>query len=70
LILRAARESIPYQRELWKNMVEESIRKAVSAGCEIITELDKEPFIRVMDPVYAKHAAGLLPIIERIRTVQ
>ena len=70
LILRAARESIPYQRELWKNMVEESIRKAVSAGCEIITELDKEPFIRAMEPVYAKHAAGLLPIIERIRAVQ
>jgi len=50
--------------------VEESIRKAVSAGCEIITELDKEPFIRAMEPVYAKHAAGLLPIIERIRAVQ
>ena len=70
LILRAARESIPYQRELWENMVEESIRKAVSAGCEIITGVEKEAFIRAMEPVYAKHAAGLLPIVERIRTVQ
>jgi tripartite ATP-independent transporter DctP family solute receptor len=70
LILEAARESIPYQRELWKNVVEESMRKAASAGCEIITTVDKEPFIRAMEPVYARHAAGLLAIVERIRAVE
>jgi tripartite ATP-independent transporter DctP family solute receptor len=69
-IQKAARESIPYQRELWKNMVEDSIRKAESAGCEIIFEVDKAPFARAMEPVYSKHAPGLLPIIERIRAVE
>jgi tripartite ATP-independent transporter DctP family solute receptor len=70
LSLKAARESIPYQRELWKQMVAESIEKALSAGCEIITDVDKEPFIRAMEPVYAKHSSGLEPIIERIRAVR
>jgi tripartite ATP-independent transporter DctP family solute receptor len=69
-ILKAARESIPYQRELWKNVVKDSIRKAESAGCEIIIEVDKAPFVRAMEPVYSKHAPGLLPIIERIRAVE
>jgi tripartite ATP-independent transporter DctP family solute receptor len=70
LILKAARESIPYQRELWKQMVQESIEKALSAGCEIITEVDKQPFIRAMEPVYAKHSSGLELIVERIRAVR
>jgi len=70
LILKAARESIPYQRELWKDMVEDSIRKAVSAGCEIITEVEKQPFVRAMEPVYSKHGTELVVIIERIRAVQ
>ena len=67
LIRKAARESIPYQRELWRNVVEESIRKAESAGCEIIFRVDKAPFAQAMEPVYSKHAPGLLPFIERIR---
>ena len=70
LILKAARESVPYQRALWKAMVEESIRKARSAGCEIIVDVDKGPFIQAMEPVYAKHAAGLLPLVARIRAVE
>ena len=69
-IQEAARESIPYQRELWKNMVEDSIRKAESAGCEIIFEVDKAPFVRAVEPVYSKYAPGLLSIIERIRAVK
>ncbi len=70
LIRRAARESVSYQRELWKAMVEESIRQAASAGCEIIRVIDKEPFMRAVEPVYVEHAAGLISIIERIRAVE
>lgn len=70
LVRRAALESIPYQRELWKGIVEESIRKAESAGCEIIVRVDKAPFARAMETVYSKHAPGLLPVIERIRAVE
>lgn len=70
LILNAARESIPYQRELWENMLEESIRKAASAGCEIITDVEKQLFVRAMEPVYSKHGSELMSIIERIRAVR
>jgi tripartite ATP-independent transporter DctP family solute receptor len=70
LVRQAALDSVPYQRELWKAMVQESIHQAASAGCEIIRVIDKDPFIRAMEPVYAEHAAGLTPIIERIRAVE
>ncbi len=70
LIRRAAVESIPYQRNLWKAMVEESTQKALAAGCQIITAIDKQPFIEAMNPVYDKHAAELLPVIKRIQAVQ
>jgi tripartite ATP-independent transporter DctP family solute receptor len=70
LIRRAARDSIPFQRSLWKAMVTESIEKALAAGCEIITDIDKGPFIEAMQPVYEKHAVDLQPLIDRIRAVR
>jgi len=69
LIRRAARDSVPFQRSLWEAMVSESIDKALAAGCRIITDIDKKPFIEAMEPVYNEHAAELMPIIERIRSV-
>ena len=62
-------EIILFSKLTWDRLSEQD-RELILRACKIITELDKEPFIRVMDQVYAKHAAGLLPIIERIRTVQ
>jgi tripartite ATP-independent transporter DctP family solute receptor len=69
LIRTAARESIPFQRSLWEAMVSESTEKALAAGCRIITDIDKEPFVEAMEPVYQEHAVDLMPIIERIRAV-
>jgi tripartite ATP-independent transporter DctP family solute receptor len=70
LIRRAAQESIPFQRKLWEVMVEDSLRKAKAAGCQIITDIDRAPFIDAMKPVYAKHAASLQPLIDRINAVR
>ncbi len=70
LIRRAAKASIPYQRKLWQKMVEESKKKALATGCEIITNIDKTPFIKAMEPVYKKHAANLQDIVKRIRAVK
>jgi TRAP-type C4-dicarboxylate transport system substrate-binding protein len=70
LITRAARESIPYQRRLWARKVEDSIAKAREAECEIITEIDREPFVEAMEEVYEKHAGELSDYIERIRAVE
>ncbi len=67
LIHRAARESVPYQRELWKHKVEESLEKAREAGCEIIEEVDREAFRRASKEVYDQHAEGLKAYISRIR---
>jgi tripartite ATP-independent transporter DctP family solute receptor len=69
LIMKAAKESIPFQRKLWKEKVDEALEKVKAAGCEIITDIDKEPFIKAMDPVYKKHASDLLTWVDRIRAV-
>lgn len=70
LIKKAAAESVPYQREQWDLMAAESRKKMEDAGVEIITDIDKTPFINAMAPVYAKHAAELGPWIERIQAVK
>ncbi|NOY09213.1 MAG: TRAP transporter substrate-binding protein [Spirochaetes bacterium] len=70
LIERAAKESIPYQRKLWEKMVEKSKDKALATGCEIITGIDKRPFIKAMEPVYRKHASKLKGIVKRIQAVR
>lgn len=70
LIMRAAKESIPYQRELWKKEVKEAVIKAEASGCEIIREINKEPFIRAMESVYNKYKPDLSEWIERIRETE
>lgn len=70
LVSRAALESIPYQRELWGLVVEESLRKARAAGCQIVTDVERAPFVDAMGPVYAKYAASLKPLIDRIAAVR
>jgi TRAP-type C4-dicarboxylate transport system substrate-binding protein len=67
LIRRAAKRSIPYQRKLWDEKVEEAVQKAVESGCEIITDVDTEAFREAMQPVYEKHAREYTDLIERIR---
>ena len=69
LIKRAAQESIPYQRMLWQLKVEEALLEMKGAGCEVVTDIDKEPFIEAMQPVYEKHASEIMHWIERIREI-
>lgn len=70
LIRRAVQESIPYQRRLWHEKVQDSIAKAREAGCEIITDIDISPFRKAMEPVYTTHGKNLSEYIERIRAVE
>jgi tripartite ATP-independent transporter DctP family solute receptor len=70
LIIKAAEESVPYQRELWQLKVEEALIEIKDAGCEIISDIDKEPFIKAMEPVYDKHAKEVLGWIERIQEIE
>ena len=69
LILKAAAESVPYQRNEWTKMAAKSFEQLQAAGVEIITEIDKQPFIDAMAPVYAAYPE-LQPWIERIQAVK
>ncbi len=69
LIKYAAALSVPYQRELWAARAKASIEKAKAAGNQIITKIDKAPFIAAMKPVYEKHAKPLADIIARIQAI-
>ncbi len=69
LIRRAAERSVPYQRRLWQEKVSACRRKAVEAGCKIITSVDTEAFRAAMSPVYEVHAAGVENYIQEIQSM-
>ncbi|MFO1049329.1 MAG: TRAP transporter substrate-binding protein DctP [Geminicoccaceae bacterium] len=57
-------------RELWQAS-EEQAHKDVVAGGAVVNEVDKQPFMDAMAPVYKKFAADpVADLIERIRAVQ
>jgi tripartite ATP-independent transporter DctP family solute receptor len=70
LIRQAAVDSVPHQRQLWDQRVEQAVAKAEQAGCTIIRDVDREPFREAMKPVWTKHGAGLEPWIDRIQGVK
>ncbi|PTW45648.1 TRAP transporter substrate-binding protein DctP [Rhodovulum kholense] len=54
----AAKDSVPHMRELWAAREAESEAKMREAGVEIVTEIDKTPFIEAMVPVYEKYVTS------------
>lgn len=64
IVRQAAKDSIPFNREAWAAREKESEEKVRAAGVEIITDIDKEPFVAAMGPVYAKYAAT--PELEKL----
>jgi tripartite ATP-independent transporter DctP family solute receptor len=72
IIRQAAKESVPYMRELWAEREKASEEKVREAGVEIVTEIDKQPFIEAMGPVYEKYVTTpeLQSLVERIQAVE
>jgi tripartite ATP-independent transporter DctP family solute receptor len=72
LLRQAAKDSMPVNRELWAAREKESEDKIRAAGAEIITDIDKTPFIEAMVPVYEKHAntPKLQDLVTRIQAVE
>ncbi len=72
LIRKAAALSVPVMRELWNARVESSRAKVKAAGNEIIEDVDKQPFIDAMGPVYERFAGTpeLKSLVERIQAVK
>ncbi len=68
----AAKASVPVMRELWAAQEKKSEDKIRAAGVEIISEIDKQPFIDAMVPVYAKYVKSdkLKDMVTRIQATQ
>jgi TRAP-type C4-dicarboxylate transport system substrate-binding protein len=68
----AALRSSRFMREKWRDLEEQSQRKAEAAGVTIVRDIDRKPFEDAMTAIYAK--AGQDPaaaaLIERIRKVE
>lgn len=71
-VRQAAKDSVPYMRDLWVKREKESEDKVRAAGVEIITEIDKTPFIEAMGPVYEKHVTSdvLKDLVKRIQETE
>ncbi len=68
----AAKEAVPFMRDLWAAREKESEDKIRAAGAEIITDIDKTPFIEAMVPVYEKFVTTdkLKDLVTRIQAVE
>ena len=64
LVRQAARDSVPVMRELWAEREAASEAIVREAGVEIITDIDKTPFIEAMVPVYEKHVTS--PLLQQL----
>ncbi len=71
-VREAAKESVPYMRELWAAQEKKSEEKIRAAGVEIVSDIDKGPFIEAMKPVYDKYVKSekLKDLVKRIQETQ
>jgi tripartite ATP-independent transporter DctP family solute receptor len=71
LIRQAAQDSVAHQRELWDAAEAEAMDTVRAAGAEIL-EVDKQPFIDAMEPVYARYVdtPELQDLVARIQAVE
>ncbi|MEM5474097.1 TRAP transporter substrate-binding protein [Hoeflea sp. AS60] len=68
----AAKASVPVMRDLWVAQEKKSEDKVRAAGSEIITDIDKTPFIEAMKPVYEKYVKSekLKDMVARIQATE
>ena len=72
IVRQAAKDSVPVMRELWVKQEKISEEKVRAAGVEIVTDIDKAPFIKAMEPVYAKYVKSdkLKDMVARIQATE
>lgn len=68
----AALRSSRFMREKWRDLEEQSQRKAEAAGITVIKDIDRKPFEDAMAEIYAKTGRdpAAAALIERIRKVE
>jgi tripartite ATP-independent transporter DctP family solute receptor len=68
----AAARSSRFMREKWRDLEEQSQRRAEDAGIVVVKDIDRKPFEDAMADIYAKAARdpAAAALIERIRKVE
>ncbi|MBB4301007.1 tripartite ATP-independent transporter DctP family solute receptor [Rhodobium orientis] len=71
-VREAAKESVPHMRKLWADREAASEAKVKKAGVNIVTDIDKTPFIEAMKPVYEEFVTSdkLKDLVERIQATE
>ncbi|HEV8392227.1 MAG TPA: TRAP transporter substrate-binding protein [Dongiaceae bacterium] len=72
IIRKAAKESVPYMRELWDAQEARSRQTVEAGGATIITDIDRQGFVDAAKPVYDKFAADpkLQELIKQIQATE
>lgn len=72
ILREAARNSATVQRQLWADQEAASEQKVIDAGAEVVKEIDKQPFIDAMGPVYEKYVTTpeAQDLVKRIQDTQ
>ena len=68
----AAKASVPIMRDLWAAREKVSEAKVRAAGVQIVSDIDKTPFIEAMGPVYEKYVTSdkLKSLVARIQATK
>ena len=68
----AAKASVPIMRDLWAAREKVSEAKVRAAGVQIVSDIDKTPFIEAMGPVYEKYVTSdkLKSLVARIQAAK
>ena len=72
IVRQAAKDSVPMMREMWQAREKASEDKVRAAGATVVTDIDKQPFIDAMKPVYEKHVTSekLKDLVARIQATE
>ncbi|PID75994.1 MAG: C4-dicarboxylate ABC transporter [Deltaproteobacteria bacterium] len=72
MIRKAATESVAVMRDLWNKRVTKSREIVLANGNEVVEEVDKQPFIDAMGPVYERFVSTpeLKDLVKRIQAVE
>ncbi|EAS48420.1 TRAP-T family transporter, DctP [Aurantimonas manganoxydans SI85-9A1] len=72
IVRTAAKESVTKMRELWQAREAESEKMVREAGVEVVKDIDKQPFIDAMKPVYEKYVTNdkLKDLVARIQATE
>lgn len=70
-LMEAVQESVPVQRRLWAEAEQEALDAVTAAGVEV-TRPDKEPFAKLVEPLYEtyKDEPAVYSLIQRIQAAE